>query len=113
LNYDEKVKEINEKIKKLLTSEEIIPKNPLINKGKKYSQTLILDGKNINLYLQFKIDNEGINPLISVFFNGRVVWENYLKDEIITIPMETRVGKNTLMVSPVNRPISLVRITYE
>jgi len=113
LNYDEKVKEINERIKKLLTSEEIIPKNPLISKGRKYSQTLILDGKNINLYLQFKIDNEGINPLISVFFNGRVVWENYLKEDIITIPLETRVGKNTLMVSPVNRPINLVRITYK
>ncbi|NIM59455.1 MAG: hypothetical protein GTO16_11020, partial [Candidatus Aminicenantes bacterium] len=55
---------------------------------------------------------ERITPLITIFFNGRVVWEDYFKDEVLSLPLESRVGKNYLEIVPVNRTVSLVKLAY-
>jgi len=49
-------------------------------------------------------------PMISVFFNGKVVWEDYLKGNILSIPVETRVGMNDLQIAAVNRSVNMLRI---
>jgi hypothetical protein len=65
------------------------------------------------LDLHFKDSSGRITPLITVFFNGRVVWEDYLKDEVLSLSLESRVGKNSLEIVAVNRAVSLVKLEYK
>ena len=130
LNEEEKIKEIDKRTEKLLAKKEMVLKNSMINKGQRFSHTLNLDGREIILDLHFKGEEMGVVPLISVFFNGRAVWEDYLKkkdeeveeDEeregkaevykVISFSLRSKVGKNTLVVVPVNRLVSLLKISY-
>ncbi len=112
LNDDEKIQEIKERIDTLISPAERVFKNLTINKGRSSWQTLALDGRKITLDLHFKDSSERITPLITVFFNGRVVWEDYLKDEVLSLPLESRVGKNSLQIVAVNRAVSLDKLVY-
>jgi hypothetical protein len=56
-----------------------------------------------------------------VFFNGRVVWEEYLRldeeksqdaDAVLSLPVKSKIGENNLVVIPLNRPIELIWIAY-
>jgi len=40
------------------------------------------------------------------------VWENYLENNIISIPVQTLVGENTLRIVPLNTDIDLILIRY-
>jgi len=112
LNEDEKIREIKERIDKLESPKEIFLKNLTVNKGRSFWYTFSFDGRKIILDLHFKNSFERINPLITVFFNGRVVWEDYLKNEVLSLPLESRVGKNSLEIVAVNRAVSLVKLAY-
>lgn len=132
LNDEEKIRIINERIEELLTPAEIELKKSQINKGRSFSHALSLDGKKIILDLHFGDGRErieGAAPLISVFFNGRVVWDDYLKskeeeveeeeeregrgevDNVISLSLKSKIGKNMLVVVPVNRSVNLLKIT--
>jgi len=113
LNNDEKIQEIKERIDTLMSPAERVFKNLTIDKGRSSWQTFSLDGRKIILDLHFKDSSERITPLITVFFNGRVVWEGYLNDEILSLPLESRIGKNSLQIVAVNRAVSLVKIEYK
>lgn len=125
LNEDEKVKGIDEKIEKLLTPGTMYLERPRIEKGKKFFCPLNLDGNEIFLNLHFgKEIWTDFYPLVSIFFNGRVVWENYLKDEIqdieinedeviLKLLLKSRVEENSLVAIPLNREVRLLKITYQ
>jgi len=112
LNADRKVREIQAKIEKLMSSKKKLFDNLTINIGGSLRQTLILDGRKIALNLRVQDLQEEIAPLLTVFFNGRVVWEDYLEDNILSVALESRVGKNSLKIVPVNRAISPVKLSY-
>ena len=113
MNKDEEIRKINDRIKNLLTPRDIDLNNFLISKGRSFSRMLKLEGGKMTLSLHFKGVEEEITPLISVSFNGRIVWEDYLKDEKISIPLEARIGKNLLLVVPVNMSINIANLKYE
>ena len=126
LNEDENVQRMDEKMKELLTPSVMDLKNLRIEKGRMLSRTLNLDGNEILLNLHFERERGAdFFPLISIFFNGRVVWENYLIDEtkeiggydedevILKLLLKSNVGKNTLMVTPLNSSVSLLKIAYQ
>jgi len=113
LNEDGKIREIKKRIDKLMSPTEIVLKNLTINKGRSFSRTLILDGRKIILDLHFKNSREEISPLITVFFNERVVWENYLKEEVISIPLESKVGENAIQVVAINRAVDLIGLRWK
>ena len=112
LNDDEKIREIKERIDKLMFPAERVFKNLTINKGRSSWQTLALDGRKIIMDFHFKESSKRTTPLITIFFNGRVVWEDYLKDEVLSLSLESRVGKNSLEIVAVNRAVSLVKLAY-
>jgi len=113
LNDDRKIREIKKRIDKLMSPTKIVLKNLTINKGRSFSRTLILDGRKIILDLHFKNSREEISPLITVFFNERVVWENYLKEEVISIPLESKVGENAIQVVAINRAVDLIGLRWK
>ncbi|KKN39563.1 hypothetical protein LCGC14_0742110 [marine sediment metagenome] len=136
MNEEEKIRETDKKIEKLMAPRERMFKNLLINKGQKYSQILNFDGREIILTLHFKGSREkDIILLICIFFNGKVVWESYLKneggfegekveageesetsaeaDKIVSLSLKSNIGKNMLIVMPVDRPVNLLKIIYQ
>lgn len=112
LNEESKVQAMNWRIKTLLPAREILAKSIVINKGKRFSRRLVFDGRKILLSLQFIRSQEGVTPLISVFFNERIVWEDYLGDNIVSLPLDTEIGDNVLVIRPVNRGVGLLKIQY-
>jgi len=114
LNNEEEVKRINVRIARVLSPREIQLKNRVIHKGNRFSRGLTFDGRAVELKLHFKRDmkESGFVPLVSVFFNGQVVWDDYLNDGTLSFSLKTKVGENTIIVAPVNRSIILRIITY-
>lgn len=112
LSEDEGVQRIQKELEKIMSPREIVLENSPISKGKPYKQKLILDGQKINLSLHFKGNKKNPSPLISVFFNGEIIWENYLAEDILTIPLNSKVGRNTLRIVSINRVIDLQKICY-
>jgi tetratricopeptide (TPR) repeat protein len=108
LNNEAKVQETSSKIKDIISSE-INFKNRSLKKEEGFSQALIFDGQKMVVDL-FLNQEQGVPPLISVLFNGRVVWENIVESGNISIPVQTRVGKNIIRITSLNRPVSLLKI---
>jgi len=112
LNDNKKIKDIGGRIDKVLSPQKIDIKNYPINKGKKLSRALILDGQKITLDISFDGELKIMDPLVTVFFNGRVVWEGYLKEKTLSIPMDTKAGKNSLEIAAVNRGVGVRMIGW-
>ncbi|NIO47843.1 MAG: hypothetical protein GTN73_00165 [Candidatus Aminicenantes bacterium] len=113
MNRDEEIRKINNRIENLLVPRHIKLNNFLINKGQSFSRRLNLDGSKMTLSLHLKDTEEEIIPLISVFFNKRVIWEDYLRNEIISIPLEPKIGENLLTISPVNRSVNITDLKFD
>ena len=112
MNADEKVREINGRIQKILSPKKIDFRGFLLKKGRTSSQTLIFDGGKKFIEVSFNHKDKRIFPLITLFFNERLVWENYLKDKVISIPVESKVGENLLQIKAVNRSARIVNIRW-
>jgi len=112
MSADEKIREINERIQRTLSPREPVIKDVLLKKGRVSSQTLIFDGRKKVIDLHFNAGVKGIIPLITVFFNGRLIWEDYLKAEVLSIPVESEVGENSLQIQAVNRPVNIIGIGW-
>jgi len=112
LNAEREVREIQTRIKKLMSPKQKSFAKLTIEKGRSLRQTLILDGQRIALNLRIQDSQEETAPLITVYFNGRIVSEDYLKDNILSVALESRMGENSLRIVPVNRAISPLRLSY-
>jgi tetratricopeptide (TPR) repeat protein len=112
LGHKQKMIEIDEKIERILGSKDLILAETILNKGNRLPIVLRLDGRSIILKLRLKNENREIIPLFSVFFNGRVVWENYLNDDTLSIPLNSVVGENFLEIGCINQIVTLVELAY-
>ncbi len=112
MNEDYEIWRIDNKIRRLLSPEEITISNSPIQRGKPFTKVLTLPEGKKDLQLHFQPFEGEIFPLISVFFNGQIIWEDYLHENVLTIPLETEIGENTLEIVPVNRTVDLMKITY-
>jgi len=112
INDEGELRNINRRIEELLSANEIELENPRLEKEEPVTRRLILDGRETTLELELGEWGEEQAPFLSVVFNGRVVWENYLENNIISIPVQTLVGENTLRIVPLNTDIDLILIRY-
>ncbi len=123
LNDEEKIQQTEEKIESLLSPGSLELKKREQNKGQRSSHRIILDGSEIILELSLNWGEKEVSPvpLIAVFFNGRVVWEEYITQDggkgpeveaVLSLPLKSKVGKNNLVVIPLNRDVELYRISY-
>jgi tetratricopeptide (TPR) repeat protein len=114
LNEDVKVLEISAIIEELLSPSEIdLSTEPPIRKREEYSRSVILEGQDIILHLQFQKDWDDRPPLVFIEFNGNVVLEEYLDYENVSLPLNSYIGENVVRVRAINRPITLLRLQYE
>lgn len=112
LNAVDNILDMDRRIEKIVSPREI-EEQRTIQKGQIYRRDMVFDGREINLFVHFDSREEAWEPLITVFFNGRVVWEDYLEESVISIPLISKLGNNLLQVVPQNREVELEKITYE
>jgi len=114
LNENEKIREVNEEIDQLLFSREKLVKNLTIEKSQDFNAPLVFDGRKVILEFDFQGSSpEGKKPLVSVFFNNRVVWDDYLKDNALSLALNSSIGENRLQVVAINKELSLEKLSYK
>jgi len=64
------------------------------------------------LSLEFEGEEGSEAPLVSVFWNGKVVWEDY-GSGVLSFPVKSGVGENRLSVRPVNRAVRILRLGWQ
>jgi len=119
LSKEEEVDEINRKIEGLVSSQVKEGENQWIEKGQIFYQGLVLDGSEVVLKLYFENGEKESAPLVSVFCNGRVMWEDYLElgngeeSGAVFLGIKSKVGENQIRISPVNQRIRIIRVEWE
>jgi tetratricopeptide (TPR) repeat protein len=117
LNEEREIRRIDERLSGLLTPREMDMGARVVAKRRPLVQTMVLDGSRVTLGIELS-DGEGMQeggafPLICVIMNGRVVWENYVSGSVVSVVVEAEEEANTLEILPVNRAVTLERITWQ
>jgi len=112
LNEESKVAVLDKQINKILSPDEIVSRYT-IKKGRILSRKLVLNGRDIILNIEVRDIKKEFRPLISVVFNGRVILEEYVMDESMSIPLKTQVGRNLLRIKAINQNLNIRNISKD
>ena len=113
ISKENKLSEIDNKINELITEKQIGVRSGNIRKGRKFTRNLLFAGAQIELSLEFRAAGKKIKPLVTVLFNGRLAWEGYLNEKMVSMQVETKIGRNSMEIVPVNSDVQLRRITWK
>jgi hypothetical protein len=109
LNDNDGLRSIDKEILATSASQTIDWEGVVAAKGTAFVQTLFLDGGAIRLELRVPPEKEGaLRPYAAVFFNGRVIWDDFLPEGGgLRLDLTPRLGPNMLEILPLNRPLDL------
>jgi hypothetical protein len=110
LNEDKKITVLDKQIKKILSPEEIVSRYT-IKKGRTLSRELVLNGRDIILNIEIGDIKMRSRPLISIIFNGRIILEEYVIVEFLSIPLKTKAGRNLLRIKAINQDLNIRNIS--
>ena len=110
LNEESKIVVLDKQIKKILSPEEIVSRYT-IKKGRTLSRELVLNGRDIILNIEIGDIKKEFRPLISIVFNGRIILEEYVMEESVSIPLKTQVGRNLLRIKAINQDLNIRNIS--
>jgi hypothetical protein len=105
LNDRDKLRELQPLVDERLTRKETPLGGLILAPEIPYGPVLVLDEKTYRL--RFTISDFSVEPfpLISIVFNGRVVWEDYLKSPFLEVDLPAVLGPNHLEITAINRPL--------
>jgi tetratricopeptide (TPR) repeat protein len=113
LNEQEEAAAVQGRIDAVTVPKDMEIRRGQLRKGRLWSREWIFDGSGIEMRLDISGENfDAIPPLVTVVFNGRVVWEEYLQDGGIRFAVETKTGTNVIGVEAVNREAELADVTW-
>jgi len=113
LNRAEDVKRIEQEIESLLADKRMDLSSRKIAKGRDFTQRMLLKGDRVNITLAFDWGQQAKPPLVSILFNGRLKWEDYLDSPEVTVVCDSEMGMNSVTVSPVNSEVVLEAVEWE
>jgi len=73
---------------------------------------IVGDGSPVSMTVSLAGLEPGNLPLLSVFFNGRAVWEGYAQGGSLSFSLSPRTGANTLVMEAVNRPVTVASLEW-
>jgi len=100
LNDNQEVRQLTQTIENVLSPSKIELKRDMIIKGRRPSSNLLLDGRKIVVDISLRNDRSGISPILGVFMNGHIVWEDYVEEQTLSLPVDTKIGENSPPISP-------------
>jgi tetratricopeptide (TPR) repeat protein len=112
LGNHQDIQRISERLERIL-----YPKNSsfaiqLIKKGDHRSRKMVLDGREIILDLHFNSIVKEVQPIVAVYFNSHVVWEDFLEENVLSLNLKSRIGENRLQVIAVNKDLYIDKMIY-
>jgi hypothetical protein len=108
MNDTSKAARVNEALSGVLTPPAVVLADGLVGKEQTWTLPFILDSSSIILTLSFELPEGENRPLITVLFNGRVIWEDTLAAPDLSLKVEATPGLNRLDIIPVNKPVRLL-----
>ena len=112
LDVVKKLKDIAEKIERLVIRGELIFRDRIISKDREFSRVLFFDEEASRIDLYFERPEPDKPCLITIELNRKVVWDGYLRGEKISCEIEPKLGRNTLRVMTVNHAFTLKRMIF-
>ncbi len=108
LNDAEGLRSVDREIRAAAGARMIDWKGIIAAKGTAFAQTLFLDGGETRLTLRVAPDASGPRPYVAIFFDGRVVWDDFLPETgELSLDLSPNLGPNSLEILPLNRPLIL------
>ena len=111
-NETDKVLEVDRLLAKVLSSGDLLAQPRLLAKGASFDQTLLMNvsQKRVRVDLQFEMLPGNPRPLVSVYLNDRVYWEEYLQGTAVGLELGVEEGFNRLQIAAVNGPVALIKL---
>jgi len=113
LNDEAGAADVRRTVEGLVTPPEIDLGGRLLKKGETFTSALVTDGRPRTVRVGLGAAEAGGRPLVSLFFNGRVVWEGYAEQGSAVFSASPRRGENTLEVTAVGGPVVLSGISQD
>ncbi len=110
LNDAERMKAIDAEIGKLVPAGDIDWSGIVVPKGTNFTQTLVLESGETSLAIRLETAEEDPPTYAAVYFNGPVIWEDFVKDGVIRLKVPALAGANKLEIVPLNKPLNLSRL---
>jgi tetratricopeptide (TPR) repeat protein len=112
LNDAEKAKAAEERVQGVLSPREQLFERLSLGKGQARPFALALEAGKITLSLAFSNEKAVPDPLVSLDFNGLVIWEGYAGPGGLTLSVDAVTGPNTLVLRAVSGPVTPVSLTW-
>ena len=112
LNDEAGLKRADEAIQAVLSPPDQVMGAVPVPKGTERVFPLVLGGGRVALELVFGASEGGAEPLASLEFNGRVIWEGFAGAAGRTVEAEAVTGGNELVVGAVSAQVTLIRLTW-
>jgi len=112
LNREEEAGRVEQTIESFLTDKRIDLSSKKIIKGKEFDQRIKLAARTIEFIVTFNQSGNPNPPLISILFNGRLKWEDYLDSPEVRLLSDADMGMNYITISPVNSDVVIESITW-
>ena len=112
LNEEAAVRELDQRIARLLTPEETAAVERRAEKGRPFVKALKFDGSDLTLEIALRGETPGREALAAVVWNDRVVWEDIVQGGLVRVDVPSRLGMNSLTVLPVNTGLIISRLTW-
>jgi hypothetical protein len=112
-NDQYKLEQINKKIKTLVTPREMEFNDLIIEKNHSCDIPLNIEGEPIRISLFFKEDSQTQLPLVTLLFNGEVIFEDFVLENLITFEVDPKPLSNMIQIIPLNRKLILQWMVIE
>lgn len=112
VNEEDKAAAVRREIDRLVSPASIDLGGLAVDKGNEEPVAFVSDGRPRTVRLDLVPANEGGRPLVSIFLNGRVVWENIGDTGSVSLSLRPRQGKNVVAVAPVSEAVRLTALTF-
>jgi hypothetical protein len=113
LNNEAGTAEARRAIERLVTPTEVDLGGRPLRRGETFRFPLVTAGRPRPVRIGLAPAESGGRPLVSVFFDGRVVWEGYAEAGSVGFPASPRVGENTLEIAAVGGSVVLTNVIQD
>ncbi len=113
LNDEDRAAEVRRRIDGAVSPAAIALGAKRLAKGGTFAVEYVADGRPGTLRLEFRPDPAGSAPLVAVFLNGRVAWEENGDTGTAVFRAALGAGRNSVVIEAVGGPIILVSLSRE
>ena len=113
-NDQNKLKQIDKKIETMVTPREIEFNDLIIEKSRSWDIPMTIEGNPIRVSLFLKEETPQAKiPLVTVLFNGKVIFEDFVLENIITFGVDPQPLVNKIQIIPLNQKVILQWMVIE